>query len=125
MHSNGTLYGWDLEDGLVIIDSNTGEIADVNASVGADADIQSIVFMDDDRLFGGRDALYEIDVTTGETTFVGRGDYSDLRGLTTTAAADESLEAQTALLRIAYDGSIFRLEEDGSGVLHSNSGLWC
>ena len=77
----GMLYGWDVFKGLVIIDSETGQTTDVNDAVGADADIQSIVFTDDGRLFGGRDALYEINVVTGETTFIGEGDYDDLRGI--------------------------------------------
>ena len=77
----GMLYGWDVFKGLVIIDSETGQTTDVNDAVDADADIQSIVFTDDGRLFGGRDALYEINVVTGETTFIGEGDYDDLRGI--------------------------------------------
>ena len=121
--SDGTLYGWDLEDGLVIIDSKTGEVADVNAAVGADVDIQSIVFTGDGSLLGGRDALYKIDVETGETTFVGEGGYSDLRGLAIALADVETALARSSLLGLAYDGSIFQLGEDGSGTLLSNIGL--
>lgn len=77
----GTLYSWDISKGLVVIDPETAQTTDVNDAVGADVDIQSIVFTDDGRLFGGRDELYEIDVETGETTFIGEGGYDDLRGI--------------------------------------------
>ena len=119
---DGTLYGWDIENGLVTIDSNTGEVTDVNAAINADVDIQGIAFTDGDRLFGGRDALYEIDVETGETTFIGKGDYSDLRGLTAITAGQPS-EGEFALFGLAHDGSLYQLDKDGSGALQSDSGF--
>ena len=117
----GILYGWDVFQGLVIIDSETGQTTDVNDAVGDDVGIQSIVFTDDGRLFGGRDALYEIDVETGETTFIGEGDYEDLRGIEAINTASGQLDQ---FIGLAFGGDVFRIDTDGSGSSNiGNSGF--
>jgi hypothetical protein len=77
----GVLYGWDVGKGLITINTTTGVATDVNPSVGAAADIQGIVFGPDGTLYGACNALYKIDVATGDTTLVGAGGYTDIRGL--------------------------------------------
>jgi hypothetical protein len=77
----GVLYGWDVVLGLVTINTATGAATDVNPAIGGTGDIQSIIFGPDGKLYGGCNALYIIDPTTGAYTLVGSGGYSDVRGL--------------------------------------------
>jgi hypothetical protein len=73
----GTLYGFDLPAfgvgvGLVRIDRVTGVATDVNPVIGSPVfDIQFLATRAAGKVFGGRDALYEIDVTTGAYTLIG------------------------------------------------------
>lgn len=77
----GVLYGWDLTQGLVVIDRATGVAVDVNPSVGGGSIVQFLAVRADGMLIGGRDGLYTIDTTTGATTFIGSlGSNLDLRG---------------------------------------------
>lgn len=77
----GQFYGWDLTAGLLRIDHLTGQATDVNPTVGgAGVDIQFLCTMSDGRLLGGRNALYEIDATTGVPTLIGGSGFTDLRG---------------------------------------------
>ncbi len=82
----GALYGFDLPAfgvgvGLVRIDRVTGVATDVNPNIGSPGfDIQFLATRADGKVFGGRDQLYEIDVTTGAYTLIGGGGYLDVRG---------------------------------------------
>ncbi|MBE9061876.1 hypothetical protein [cf. Phormidesmis sp. LEGE 11477] len=116
---DGTLYGWDLSLGLITINPQTGEATDVNSAVGANAAIQSITVTDDGRLFGARDALYEIDIETGEATFVGEGDYDDIRGI----EAFKTVDGQPLQFLANRAGGVFRIEADGSGFFVENNGF--
>jgi hypothetical protein len=86
----GTLYGWDVSFGLVKIDSTTGLATLVDpAPPGGRTDIQGLSFGPGDTLFGvgggvggtSPGSLYTIDLTTGKTTLIGSGSYSDSRGI--------------------------------------------
>lgn len=84
----GVLYGWDdgagtgAGAGLVTIDTTTALATDVNPAVGGSAlHVQTLEFTPDGTLYGARDALYTVDVQSGELTLVGSGGYSNLRGL--------------------------------------------
>jgi hypothetical protein len=80
---DGTLYGWDVFRGLIRINPATG----VGMGVGPPPStlpgliIQTLAFHPDGRLFGARDALYEIDTETGTWTEIGGSGFSDVRGL--------------------------------------------
>jgi hypothetical protein len=77
----GALYGWDIAEGLLTINTSTGAATVVNPGVGALPDIQGIVFAPDGTLYGAREALYTIDTATSGCTLVGSGGYSDVRGI--------------------------------------------
>ena len=94
---SGSLFGWDIDLGLVSIDASTGVATDVSA-VGVTASIQTIDFAPDGTLYGARDALYTIDPTTGVTTLIGSGGYSDLRGMAFLGGADVPVPEPTTLL---------------------------
>ncbi len=80
LHAN-TFYAWDVNLGLVRINHLTGAGTDVNPSVGTNgAIIQFLTTTSDGRVLGGKDSLYQIDVTTGVPTLIGSGNYTDLRG---------------------------------------------
>jgi hypothetical protein len=81
--ANGTLYAWDINRGLLTINTTTAAATLVNPAItpGSVADIQSIAFSPDGRLFGAREKLYAVDVTNGATTLIGSGGYSDVRGI--------------------------------------------
>ena len=87
--SVGMLYGWDVDIGLVTINTTTGVASDVNPAIGGTAAIQSIAFAPDGTLYGACNALFTIDVATGATTLVGSGGYSDVRGIEYVAAVPE------------------------------------
>jgi hypothetical protein len=79
---DGTLYGWDTAGlGLVTINPATGQVTDVNAAIGGDSSIQGIAFDSDGVLYGARQSLYTINLTTGNLTLVGTGGLVDVRGL--------------------------------------------
>ncbi len=78
---DGVVYAWDRVRGLVILDPTGPSIIDVNSQIGGSTDIQSIEFSPDGRLFAARDALWEIDPRTAESTLIGSGGYEDLRGI--------------------------------------------
>jgi len=78
---NGTLYGWDGQQGLVTINTSTAALTAVNPTPSPPAvDIQGLSFDSAGKLYGGRNALFKIDVTNGAVTQVGSGGYPDLRG---------------------------------------------
>ena len=79
--ANGDLYAWDILDGLLQVDPNTGAAVDINPAVGGTANIQSIAFAPDGRLFGARENLFQIDLTTGTFTQIGTGLGLDVRGI--------------------------------------------
>lgn len=85
----GALYGWEVGAlgngvglGLVTIDPLTGLATDVNPSMDGSADdIQGLAFASDGTLYGARESLFSVDVTSGTITLVGSGGYSDVRGI--------------------------------------------
>jgi hypothetical protein len=78
---NGALYGWDVFDGLLMIDPLTGAATDVNISVGGLRGIQTLDFAPGNDLYGARESLFTIDIATGIPAVVGGGGYSDVRGI--------------------------------------------
>jgi hypothetical protein len=66
----GTLFGWDVNQGLVTVDTSTGAVTDVNLSLGGTLDIQGMTFLDG-TLYGARDSLFTIDPVTGAFTEIG------------------------------------------------------
>jgi hypothetical protein len=83
---DGTLYGWDLFEGLVRIDTLTGRGIDVNPLISnrngtmLDHVAQTLAFGPDGKLYGAWESLYQIDLTTGAYTNIG-GSYADIRGM--------------------------------------------
>lgn len=82
--SNGNLYAWDLGTGqngmgLVRINVNTGQATDVNPNIGGGGH-QFLMSGPGGALWTGRDALYTVDINTGQENLVGSGGYNDLRG---------------------------------------------
>jgi hypothetical protein len=77
----GILYGWDIFAGLLTIDPSTGVATQVDPAGVGSALIQTLAFAPDGTLYGAREALFRIDTSTGDTTLVGSGGYSDIRGL--------------------------------------------
>lgn len=82
---DGVLYAWDVADGLLTIDLLTGVATDINNSVAADANIQSLAFDASGVLYGARNDLFSIDLSTGISTLVGSGNSAtfDIRGIET------------------------------------------
>lgn len=78
---DGTLYAWDVEEGLLIVNPMTGLAADVSPAQPGTAEIQSLAFTPDGRLFGARGNLYTIDPNTGAFSQLGTGSGIDLRGI--------------------------------------------
>lgn len=89
--SGGTLYGFDGGGGLITIDPLTAAATDVNPAIGGSInDIQTIAFSPGGTLYGGRNNLFTIDLTTGARTLVGGGSggtFVDVRGMEFLAAA--------------------------------------
>lgn len=79
--TNGELFAWDVDFGLLRVDQLSGVATDVNPSIGGSGDIQSIVFAPNGRLFGARQALYSIDPLTGAFFPLGPATTFDLRGI--------------------------------------------
>jgi hypothetical protein len=79
------LYAWDTGTGtgagLLRVDAQTGASVDVNPAVGGSAATEQFLAYDSllQTLLTGRDELYSV-ATSGETTLIGSGGYSDLRG---------------------------------------------
>lgn len=78
-NSSDSLFAWDISKGLLSLNSSTAAGVDVNTSVGG-GDPQSIAFAADDSLFGVRNQLNSINVTTGALTFLGNTGL-DIRGI--------------------------------------------
>ena len=93
----GTLYAWDVGPGtgvgvgLVTVDPLTGASTDVDPNVGNAVDIQCLATSPAGVLYGGRNALFTLDTTTGVATLVGSGGFTDLRGMEFVPAASCSL----------------------------------
>jgi hypothetical protein len=77
---DGTLYGWAVSAGLVTINPNTAHMTDVNGLPDGPGDIGTLTFGPDGTLYGAYNALYRIDLTTGQPVFIGSGGFSDIRG---------------------------------------------
>jgi hypothetical protein len=82
----GVLYGWDINQGLVIIDPNTGAGVDPFPGLGGPSGLQFLCSHPDGRLLAGggstTNSLYTVDLTTGLTTLIGvMSGAADLRGL--------------------------------------------
>lgn len=92
--ANGVLYAWDLNAGLLTVDTATGVATDVNPAVGGAA-IETIAFLDG-QLYGCYDKLYKINRHTGEFTPVSGGAplYDDVRGM-------EGIQTETTYLTIS------------------------
>ena len=87
----GTFFAWDVFLGLVTIDPASGIATDIDESDNVDdgqdpggitvAKIQSLAFVGE-TLFGARNELYEIDLSSGQASLVGPiGGDGDIRGL--------------------------------------------
>ncbi len=79
--NDGTLYGWHIGVGLVIVDPRTALLTDVNGIVDGTPEIQSIAFGPDGTLYGAREALFTIDLASGVRTQIGVGSLGDVRGI--------------------------------------------
>jgi hypothetical protein len=85
----GGFYGWDVNNGLIMIDTGTGAFRDINPGIsGPPGGIQSIAFAADGTLYGigqvpGENTkLYLIDSLTGAYSLVGDADGNyNVRGL--------------------------------------------
>jgi hypothetical protein len=81
---NGGLYAWDISQGLVILDPNTGLGTDVAPGVGGPT-IQTLSAAVDGRLLGGGggpNQLYAIDLSAGTTVGLGAMTGAvDIRGI--------------------------------------------
>jgi hypothetical protein len=85
MHQ-GTLYAWDLNQGILVVDPNTGVATDPFPSVGGPIGLQFLCSHPDGRLLAGggstTNSLYDIDLTTGAANVIGvMTGATDLRGL--------------------------------------------
>lgn len=76
----GTLYAWDLREGLLTVDTSTGNATDVNPNVVGPSGQQFLTPVPGGGLIVGRNALSHVDPVTGTTTLIGGSGYRDLRG---------------------------------------------
>ena len=76
----GTLYAWSLSSGLITMNPDTAEATDVNGKNDGMPGIATLAFAPDGTLYGVHDALYTLDIMTGERSLVGMGGYGDVRG---------------------------------------------
>jgi hypothetical protein len=77
---DGVLYGWDVQHGLVIVDTVSGVATDVDPAVPGSAAIQWLAVRADGRLVGGLSSLFEIDVATGVATAIAGSALQATRG---------------------------------------------
>jgi len=82
----GVLYGWDVNQGLLIVDQLTGAAIDPFPGLGGPSGLQSLCSHPDGRLLAGggssTNSLFSVDVTTGLTTLIGvMSGASDVRGI--------------------------------------------
>jgi hypothetical protein len=78
---NYALYAWDTSQGLLLVNTQSGTATDINPAIGgAGIQIQWLCTRSDGKLIGGNTAIYEINPTTGATTFVASLSGVDLRG---------------------------------------------
>lgn len=77
----GILYGWDIGQGLLTIDTTTGAATDVNPSLGAPVGIQCLTFSPTGVLYGAQYALYTIDTATGMPAATAVQGLLDIRGI--------------------------------------------
>tara|TARA_R110002072_G_scaffold228234_12_gene385385 strand:- start:18238 stop:19314 length:1077 start_codon:yes stop_codon:yes gene_type:complete len=75
----GVMYAWDNNSGLLTIDPLTGAATDIDVTVGGNGDMQWLARRSDGKLVGGNNALYEIDILTGNAVVIG-GSFPDFRG---------------------------------------------
>jgi len=99
----GDLFSWDVsnvagEEGLATLNLTTGAATFIDPNgPSVDTDIQALEFAPDGTLFGIRNSLFTIDPTTGVTTVVGSGGYSDVRGLAFATTSTSTPEPSTLL----------------------------
>jgi hypothetical protein len=81
----GTLYAWDINIGLVTIDTTTGAATDPFPGTSGPSGLQALCSHPDGRLLvagGAANSLYVVDTTTGGTTAIGpMTGTSDIRGV--------------------------------------------
>ena len=78
---SGVLYGWDVNEGLVIIDPANGIATDVNTLQDGNTAIQAISFTPAGELLGAGSDLVSISPITGAVTSIGGGGYPQVRGI--------------------------------------------
>jgi hypothetical protein len=100
----GTLYGWDVSYGLVMINTATGAatLVDPAAVAGTAADIQGLTFAPDGTLYGAREALFRVDASSGATTLIGSGGYSDVRGIAFTGTSSRAVSPAVIFIAWAW-----------------------
>lgn len=78
----GQLLAWDVSDGLMRVNTNTGLATDVSAQFGGSSALQWLTEHADGRLLGGNQSLFVIDPATGNPTLVApiAGGAFDIRG---------------------------------------------
>jgi hypothetical protein len=77
----GTVYAWDINQGLLLVDPLTGTAVDPFPAVTGPAGLQGMCSHPDGRLLVGRENLYVVDPTTGLTTLIGSMNNLDIRGI--------------------------------------------
>lgn len=78
---NGTLFAWDVLEGLVRIDPVTGQATDVNTAAAGTSANQTLEFTPDFQLYGARDSYFDYNPATGTAVTFPGGPYTDIRGL--------------------------------------------
>ena len=74
--ADGTLYGWDVSAGLVVIDPATAVTTDVNGTFDGTSMIQTIAFAPDGTLYAAGDHFYTVNRTTGAYTQIGTSTFT-------------------------------------------------
>ena len=82
----GVLYAWDINQGLLVVDENTGVAADPFPGLGGPTGLQFLCSHPDGRLLVGggstTNSLFVVDTTSGITSLIGvMSGAADLRGL--------------------------------------------
>lgn len=91
----GTLYGFAINRGLVVIDPDTAETTIVDPSHDGNWDIQTIAFGPDGRLYGMGHEIWLIDPQTGEDTLLHEGYWFQFRGAGFLEAPPEPVPASS------------------------------